>query len=445
MASRANHVERHAPIRVLVAEDEEPLRAAICDLIAGEDGLELAAVASSADEAIEQAREVKPDVALLDVRMPGGGGPRAAMEIRSVSPDTRSIALSAYEDRSNVLEMLRAGRGRLPGEGRLAGRDRRRDSSSHARAGEPVGRDRRRARRRPLPRHHRAKRGRRGASSQRGAVPQPARVGPRRGRDHRRDGRIVLVNEQTERLFGYRREELIGQTIEMLLPRRFRDGHLRLRAGYFSNPSTRPIGAGLELAGPAQGRERVPGRHLAVGDRDRGRTAGDRVHSRRHRAKSDRDGAAKDRGALREPARVGARRRRDRRCRRTDRARQQADREALRLRPRRAARRADRDPAARALPQPPHRPPRRLSRRSTDTADGRRPRARRPAQGRKRVPGRHLALRDRDRRRPAGGRLRPRRHRARGAGRPGARDRRAAGRARAPRLGRRGGTAADRR
>src|SRR6202030_4334812 len=50
-------------------------------------------------------------------------------------------------------------------------------------------------------------------------------------------GRIVLVNEQPERLFGYRREELVGQTVEMLLPQPFRDQHLGLRRGYFAHPS----------------------------------------------------------------------------------------------------------------------------------------------------------------------------------------------------------------
>ena len=48
-------------------------------------------------------------MALVDVKMPAGGGPRAAREIMRVSPDTRVIALSAFEDRPTVLEMLRAG------------------------------------------------------------------------------------------------------------------------------------------------------------------------------------------------------------------------------------------------------------------------------------------------------------------------------------------------
>lgn len=64
-----------------------------------------------------------------------------------------------------------------------------------------------------------------------------------------RDGRIELINTQTERLFGYRREELLGQPIEILVPQRYRDKHPDHRAGFFSQPRARAMGAGLELNG----------------------------------------------------------------------------------------------------------------------------------------------------------------------------------------------------
>ena len=64
-----------------------------------------------------------------------------------------------------------------------------------------------------------------------------------------RDGRIVLVNAQTEQLFGYRREELTGQLVEILVPQRLRGGHGEQRTGFFAAPGARVMGAGLDLYG----------------------------------------------------------------------------------------------------------------------------------------------------------------------------------------------------
>ena len=60
-------------------------------------------------------------------------------------------------------------------------------------------------------------------------------------------GKIVLINAQTERLFGYKRDELVGQPIEILVPDRYQAKHVGHRDGFVSNPRTRAMGEGLEL------------------------------------------------------------------------------------------------------------------------------------------------------------------------------------------------------
>jgi PAS domain S-box-containing protein len=72
------------------------------------------------------------------------------------------------------------------------------------------------------------------------------------------DGRIVFANAQTERLFGYSRQDLRGQAVEHLLPERFRSGHAGHREGYRSDPRTRPMGTGRALFGLRKGGDEFP-------------------------------------------------------------------------------------------------------------------------------------------------------------------------------------------
>ena len=64
-----------------------------------------------------------------------------------------------------------------------------------------------------------------------------------------RHGRIALINGQVEQLFGYARQELVGQAVELLVPERFRSRHPTYRATYSGDPHPRPMGSGLELWG----------------------------------------------------------------------------------------------------------------------------------------------------------------------------------------------------
>lgn len=64
-----------------------------------------------------------------------------------------------------------------------------------------------------------------------------------------RDGRMLMVNAQAEKLFGFAREEMVGQSVDILVPQRFRSMHGGYRASYFAHPSDRPMGAGRDLFG----------------------------------------------------------------------------------------------------------------------------------------------------------------------------------------------------
>ncbi len=63
------------------------------------------------------------------------------------------------------------------------------------------------------------------------------------------EGKIIVVNSQTEILFGYGRHELLGRPVEVLMPSRFSEQHKGHRAGFMTEPRVRPMGAGLELFG----------------------------------------------------------------------------------------------------------------------------------------------------------------------------------------------------
>jgi EAL domain-containing protein (putative c-di-GMP-specific phosphodiesterase class I)/DNA-binding NarL/FixJ family response regulator len=96
-------------IRLMLADDEGQVIEAMTQLVSTDPFIDLVGTAKDAGEAIDLAVLHLPDVALLDVRMPGGGGSRAAREIRLRSPETHIVALSASTDPRTVVSMVRAG------------------------------------------------------------------------------------------------------------------------------------------------------------------------------------------------------------------------------------------------------------------------------------------------------------------------------------------------
>jgi two-component system invasion response regulator UvrY len=96
------------PITVLVADDEPMLRRALADMLDEQPGVRVVGVARDAAGAVALARLLRPSVAVLDVRMPGGGD-EAVRQIRMVSPGTRVVAHSALDDQRTRTLMLAAG------------------------------------------------------------------------------------------------------------------------------------------------------------------------------------------------------------------------------------------------------------------------------------------------------------------------------------------------
>ena len=103
-------------IRVLVADDEAAVVDVLRTLIESQEDLRFVGFANDTESAIALAVEEQPDVALVDVRMPGGGGIRAAREISRRCPPTKVIALTAHEDEQTVIAMMAAGAMIVAGE-----------------------------------------------------------------------------------------------------------------------------------------------------------------------------------------------------------------------------------------------------------------------------------------------------------------------------------------
>lgn len=100
---------RPSSLRLLVVDDHEVVRQGLVALLDRREGFEVVAQAATVAESIEQARAHRPDIVVMDVRLPDGSGIEACREIRAELPATRVVMLTSYPDEEAVLSAIIAG------------------------------------------------------------------------------------------------------------------------------------------------------------------------------------------------------------------------------------------------------------------------------------------------------------------------------------------------
>ncbi|WP_433472163.1 response regulator transcription factor [Spirillospora sp. CA-142024] len=96
-------------IRVFLLDDHEVVRRGVAALLSAEDGIEIVGEAGTAAEAIARIPAVRPDVAVLDVRLPDGDGVTVCREIRSHMPELACLMLTSFDDEDALFDAVMAG------------------------------------------------------------------------------------------------------------------------------------------------------------------------------------------------------------------------------------------------------------------------------------------------------------------------------------------------
>jgi PAS domain S-box-containing protein len=244
------------PLRVLVADGEriagEVLVAALERTL-----LDVVGLASEATEAIELARRTRPDVALVDVGLPGGAV-RATEGIVGGAEGCRVLALSETLETGAILQMLLAGAGgyvlrSAPSDELLENLRRvaRADAGTPGEVGSGLIGDLLREIADLAQMQERLRRSEERFRGVLEAAPDAVVI-------VNAEGEIVLVNRQTEMMFGYARSELLGRPLEFLVPERFHLDHIRRRHEYLADPRTRRMGSVHGLAGRRMNAKEFP-------------------------------------------------------------------------------------------------------------------------------------------------------------------------------------------
>jgi two-component system response regulator DevR len=104
-----SHPEVSKPLRVLIVDDHEVVRQGLVAMINRRDAFQVVAAAGTVAESIEKARQHRPDIVVMDVRLPDGSGIEACRAIRAELPDTRVVMLTSDPDEDAVLGAIVAG------------------------------------------------------------------------------------------------------------------------------------------------------------------------------------------------------------------------------------------------------------------------------------------------------------------------------------------------
>jgi two-component system response regulator NreC len=101
--------EQDAPLRILIADDHSVVRAGLRALLGREPGFQTVGEARDSKEAMSQARELKPDVVLLDISMPGAGGIEVTRELKEMLPQVQVLILTVHKDEALLRGAIEAG------------------------------------------------------------------------------------------------------------------------------------------------------------------------------------------------------------------------------------------------------------------------------------------------------------------------------------------------